>query len=112
MLHSVSPCLTTYQPGGSTCAPAVSQLREAVFSLLALRWARASAAMRARSRRRSARDIGALPRSTVVGSPALGGSAAFLGSAAFFDASGFLGSAAFFGSSFGVPWATLGCSAF
>ena len=81
MLHSVSPCLTTYHPGGSTCAPAVSQVREAAFSaLLALRSALALA-LRAMHARRCCPALG------VGGLVALGrasSAGAFLGSADFF----------------------------
>src|SRR5262249_39862026 len=41
MLQRVSPSLTTYQPGNSTAAPALSQLRDRVATRLRLGSARA-----------------------------------------------------------------------
>src|SRR5215475_14878598 len=79
MLQSVSPSLTTYQPGSSIGVPAVAQVLDCVPA----RTPRRVRAIRM-CLRLSARDNGALPLAIAFGSPALRGSGALPASTGFF----------------------------
>src|SRR5215471_20091578 len=80
MLQSVSPFLTTYQPGSSIDVPAAAQVRDCVPARRRLRSARAIPICL----RFLARDGGALPLSIAFSSPALRGSGALPASTGFF----------------------------